>query len=120
MPSDKVKMILMSKSDFSEAEIDSMTEAQCWEWVYANKTPSQADTREQICFTGFRPAEKEALQSKAEAAEMKVVKSVSKKLTYLCIGPNAGPKKMEKAREQGVTILTVDQFESLITTGELS
>lgn len=119
MPSDKVKMILMDKSDIPEDVIDKMTDAEGWRWIYGNRPKSEADTREHICFTGFRPAEKERLYTKAEEAGMRVVKTVSKKLVYLCIGSNAGPKKMEKAQAQGATILTEEQLDSLIATGEM-
>ena len=49
---------------------------------------------------------------------MNPVTSVTKNLAYLCCGQNAGPKKLEKARAQGVTLLTESDFYNLVGTGE--
>jgi BRCT domain type II-containing protein len=47
------------------------------------------------------------------------VGSVTRNLAFLCAGENAGPKKLQKANEQGVYILSKDQFVHLIETGEI-
>lgn len=113
MPSERVKGILLEKSNFSESEIDAMSDVQCWEWVYDNSVGP--DTRKQICFTGFRPTDKGRLKNKANAGDLKVIKSVTKKLNYLCIGPNARPKEIEKARGHKIKIVTEYELNSLIT-----
>ena len=71
----------------------------------------------EICFTGFSAEEKQALTQRAIQANMKVVQSVTVRLTFLCIGPNAGYKKMLKAEEQGVILITTDEFFALVNDG---
>lgn len=56
MPSDKLTRVLRSKSPFSEGEIAVLSEAQGWDWVYANEAATK-DRSEQICFTGFGAVE---------------------------------------------------------------
>lgn len=73
----------------------------------------------EICFTGFVKAEKESLIDKAIAAGMHVRDGVAKNLHFLCCGYNAGPKKIESAREKGVLILVASQFIQMLETGEL-
>ena len=72
------------------------------------------------CFTGFSAAAKADLAALAVGAGMFVRPAVTKKLSVLCCGPNAGPAKTEKARQQGVIILKEDEFRLLIETGEVS
>ncbi|HCE3233947.1 TPA: hypothetical protein NG565_001406 [Vibrio parahaemolyticus] len=72
-----------------------------------------------VCFTGFAKDDKSELMSKAESKEMMVRQSVTRHLDILCYGYNAGPKKLEKALEQGVMILNRHQFENLLETGEV-
>ena len=43
-----------------------------------------------------------------------MLSSVSGKLDYLLAGENMGPAKLEKARKNGVTIITEAEFESLL------
>lgn len=73
----------------------------------------------EICFTGFAAGPREAMEKRAAAAGLKVVKSVTKSLCFLVGGPNAGPKKVEDARGQQVYILSESQFDALVCTGEL-
>ena len=67
----------------------------------------------------FDKTEKKRLTKLAEQAGMVVRQSVTLALNFLCCGENAGPAKTEKAREQGVIILSEDQFELLLETGEI-
>lgn len=48
---------------------------------------------------------------------MKVRTTVTKNLNFLCVGESAGWSKVEKAEEQGVTILTAEQFHDLVDDG---
>lgn len=73
----------------------------------------------EICFTGFKAADKERLTKSAQIAGMIVRTSVATALDFLCCGYNAGPKKIEKARHQGVVTLSEDQFLTLVETGEI-
>lgn len=72
------------------------------------------DDLDEILFTGFPAAKRAELEALAEGAGMRVVKTVTIDLMYLCIGPNAGPSKMAKADEVGAALIDEAQFLSLI------
>lgn len=73
----------------------------------------------EVCFTGFKKAEKDKLVEVAKLSEMFIRSSVTKNLDFLCCGYNAGPKKIEKARHQGVIALSEKQFRTMLETGEV-
>ena len=77
------------------------------------------DGNPEICFTGFKKEDKERLLKVAANAGLFIRSSVTSKLEYLCCGENAGPKKIDKARHQGIVALTELEFISLIETGEV-
>jgi BRCT domain type II-containing protein len=115
MPSEKLTSILRSKSPFSEAEIAAISEIDGWNWVYQNK-PAPKDKNNEICFTGFGAIERKQLEMLAgKSGQMKVKESVTTTLTFLCIGDNPGPAKLEKAKRQGVTLLSRKQFFDLLS-----
>lgn len=118
MASEKVTRILRAKSPFSPKEIAAMSDAQGWDWIYANAKPRK-EKLSQVCFTGFSAGEKAELTSLALSANLEVVASVTKSLAFLCAGENAGPAKLEKAATQGNHILTREQFLHLLETGEV-
>ena len=118
MASEKVTRILKSKSPFTAEQIASLTDAQGWNWIYANAKPKK-ERLSQVCFTGFTAAEKAELTNLAQESDLEVVGSVTKHLAFLCAGENAGPAKLAKATEQGVYVLTKEQFLNLLETGEL-
>jgi NAD-dependent DNA ligase len=118
MPSEKLTRMLRSKSPFTPEQIDALTEAEGWDWVYANATPSKRRLSA-VCFTGFTQAERDELAKRSADAQLAVATSVTKSLSFLCAGENAGPAKLEKARVQGVVIMNRAQFESLLETGEI-
>lgn len=118
MAGEKVTQILKSRSKFSAEQISEMSDAQGWEWIYANAKPKK-EKLSQICFTGFSIAEKEELSALAKSTNLEVVASVTKSLAFLCAGDNAGPAKLKKATDQGTTVLTKDNFLHLIETGEI-
>lgn len=77
------------------------------------------DLRAQILFTGFKAAERAALEAFAEQSGFRVMKTAGKSLALLCIGSNAGPTKVEAARAAGAFILNEMEFNQLAKTGEL-
>lgn len=77
------------------------------------------DERPQILFTGFASVQRAMLEQHADAKGVRVVQTVTKGLTFLCAGPNAGPSKVEKARAQGVYIVSESQLRELLETGVL-
>lgn len=72
-----------------------------------------------VCFTGFCKLDKDELIQIAKDNHLTIKGSVTKQLSFLCYGNNAGPVKMEKARFQGVVILNKDQFVAMLETGEI-
>jgi len=82
-------------------------------------SPSSSETFD-ICFTGFPAKDRTELTDLAAKNDMMVRKSVVKNLDILCCGKNAGPKKLESALIQGVTVLNKTQFEHFIETGEIT
>lgn len=80
---------------------------------------AQADTRPQILFTGFKSADRARLEAMAVEQGFRVMKNAGVSLAVLCIGYNAGPTKVENAREAGAFIVTEDQLQRLIATGEV-
>jgi NAD-dependent DNA ligase len=70
------------------------------------------DIRQTVCFTGFTASEKDALIKVAESRSLRVVQSVTTDLHFLVCGPNAGPKKLEKATAQGVAIISEEDFKT--------
>ena len=73
----------------------------------------------EICFTGFKEADKTRLSALTTAAGMLVRASVTGYLDILCGGYNAGAKKIEKAKEMQLIILSEPQLINLLETGEL-
>jgi len=122
MAGERVTRILLAKSDLTPDQIAAMSDRDAWGWIYGHfppKTTRHKKNAQQICFTGFSAAERKQLESEAEEAHLQVVKSVTKSLRYLVAGPNAGPAKFQKAKEQEVVLMSVDQFRKMLETGEL-
>lgn len=86
----------------------------------SNKTPKNTSNGPNaILFTGFTASYRSELELLAEGFGMKVVKTPSKSLTFLCYGDNAGPSKVAKAQEAGAFIINAGEFLNLLQTGEL-
>ncbi len=119
MATERVARILRAKGKFSEEQIRALTDREAWAWVYSEHPPKTKEKLDQICFTGFDQTVRAALEARAREAHLEVVKSITKSLRYLCTGPNAGPSKLEKAKEQHVVLMSPEQFENMIETGEL-
>lgn len=119
MASEKVARILRAKSKMSEEQIQAIPDGEAWTWIYSQRPRKTKEKLDQICFTGFDQTVRDALEVRARESHLEVVKSVTKKLRYLCTGPNAGPSKLEKAREQHVVLMSLEQFENMLETGEL-
>ncbi|KAF1021871.1 MAG: DNA ligase [Paracidovorax wautersii] len=85
--------------------------------VISNK--AAPDLRPHIVFTGFSAARRAELEQMASDGGLRVVRSVTQTLVFLCGGSNAGPMKLEKARAQGVYIVDETAFIQLVATGVL-
>lgn len=73
----------------------------------------------EILFTGFGAESREELEEEADLEGLKVRKSLTKNLDFLCAGPNAGPRKLAEARERGATVLSEEEFLAFLNTGAL-
>lgn len=87
--------------------------------ITRSKAPAHDPNVPQILFTGFGKDHRANLEQQAGSAGLRVTKTVTQALTFLCAGPNAGPKKVAKAKEQHVYIVTEHQLFVLLETGEL-
>ena len=68
-----------------------------------------------LLYTGtFRQFSREGLEAAIVGQGGKVVSSVSKKLSYLIVGENAGPAKVTKAEELGVPMIDEQTFVAMI------
>lgn len=67
-----------------------------------------------VLFTGFTAKRREELEELADAAGWDVRSTVGKTLDYLVTGPRAGPSKIAKAEELGVTVVDEDIFRALV------
>jgi NAD-dependent DNA ligase len=119
MASKKPTMILLSKTDLTQKEVEQLSDSDAWALIYSLRAEKVKDNRLQVCFTGFGVSQKESLIRLALQHDFNVVKSVTKRLDFLVGGISAGPKKIEKAESQGVQFLTAEQFSTLVTTGEI-
>lgn len=86
--------------------------------VSKSKTSLKKQTFD-ICFTGFKKADKERLIAVASENELTVRDSVTKNLQILCCGYNAGPSKVNAARMKGTVIIDESGFSHFIETGEI-
>lgn len=77
------------------------------------------DLRPHILFTGFPAVQRAHLEAQCEPAGLRVVKTVTVGLAFLCAGPTAGPSKVAKARAQGTYIVREPELHALLETGEL-
>jgi NAD-dependent DNA ligase len=118
--SEKLKRILLSKSDFSDDQINQMTDAEGWAWLYEHQSPVKRKIKgPEVCFTGFGVSERQELEARASAGGLHVVTSVTKGLMLLVAGTNAGPAKLEKARAGGIAVVERAGFEHFLETGEI-
>lgn len=81
--------------------------------------PPKPETGPEICFTGFPKIQRAHLEQIATASKMVVRKDVTKALAFLCCGPNAGPAKMDRARERDCLIIDEPGLKMMLDTGEL-
>jgi NAD-dependent DNA ligase len=113
-PSEKVTRALRSRG-FAEADIQTLTEGQAWDLLRANpRARKAAPPRLRVCFTGFGPEERAALEALALAAGHAVTRSVGKSLGFLVRGDNAGPSKLAQAQAQQVRILTAAEYREFV------
>ncbi|MCH1928755.1 hypothetical protein L9G16_01015 [Shewanella sp. A25] len=74
----------------------------------------------EIGFTGFKSEQRALLERIAHEHSLTVRKTVSKTLHFLCLGPNAGPSKIELAKQFGTITIDENTFHRLVNDGELA
>jgi hypothetical protein len=114
---DRIVTMFEEKGELLNADVPSLMAASPTRPL--KKALSHHTEKAEIAFTGFSKVVRDRLEKQAEDAGLTIKKDVTKRLAYLCCGPNAGPTKTAKARDNGVLALTEQQFMALITTGEL-
>ncbi|WP_077921823.1 NAD-dependent DNA ligase LigA [Spirosoma sp. 209] len=66
-------------------------------------------------YTGtFANYSREQLEAEIAAHGGKLLSGVSKKLNYLIVGENAGPSKVSKAQQLGVSMISEDEFSAML------
>lgn len=80
---------------------------------------SPDEIKPEIAFTGYAAAKRTEFENLSTEYGMQVRKDVTQNLGYLCVGPNAGAKKIQKALDMGITILEESEFLWFIDTGEI-
>ena len=114
MASENVVAMMVEKgAPFTVEQLRGMEDRECWKWIYAHfppKTKRPDPSTRAICFTGFRPDDRARLEKLAEQAGYRVLTGVSARLKVLVTGEAPGSSKLEKARQQGVTILPEAEF----------
>lgn len=73
----------------------------------AQRASGKNDQQTSIMFTGFKKAEREAMEALAEEAGWKIRKTVSATLDYLIAGDNAGPTKIKEAETLGIDMVPI-------------
>ena len=63
-----------------------------------------------ICFTGFSKNKKNELVERATSLGYIVSKDVTKGLNFLCCGDNAGPSKINKAKQNNASLVSEENF----------
>ncbi len=99
----------------SKMDIPLSTHREDYEPKYHISRPDAFD----ICFTGFKKADKEELTKLAQDNDINICKSITLHLDMLCYGYNAGPIKLRKAMNKGIFIVNREQFENFLETGEI-
>jgi hypothetical protein len=104
MPFEKLTRILKAKSPFSPEEIEGMTEAEGWDWVYSHASPRK-EKLPSICFTGFSQSDKDELSALATGARLRVVGSVNKSLFHSYVWVTIpGLPSLSKRRSRGLPL----------------
>lgn len=121
MASENVVAMMVDKgADFTVEQLREMEDGECWRWIYAHfppKTKRPKSSKPEICFTGFRPNDRTTMERLAEQHGYHVVTGVTVKLKVLVAGEAPGPSKLEKARQQGATILSAAEFLAEVSAG---
>lgn len=95
-----------------------------YEYRHAKSSAHQSIRRNnkrqtEILFTAFATDDRAKLEALASANGMRVVKSVTEHIAYVCYGDLRRSGKVLKAKNAGAIVLNEQQLKSLFETGEL-
>jgi DNA ligase (NAD+) len=79
-----------------------------------NQVSNKLNNKSFVISGVFKNYERDQLKEIIVSNGGRVLSSVSGKLDYLLAGENMGPAKLEKAKKNGVTIISEEEFESLL------
>ncbi len=115
MPSERASRILRAKSDLPTEAIAKLSEGEAWRLIYEISPPGKPKPKlPEVCLTGFETSERPELEAMAERHGYRVAKSVTKDLKILVVGEAPGPKKLQKALDQGVPIMNEEEFTAFL------
>ena len=114
--------ILSKHKNFEDAVKEALKIQKLHKIIPRNKTDKKfanPDKKLEVCFTGFSKKDKEELISIAKKNNLFVRTEVTKKLSLLICGDNAGPSKLIKASKMNVPkVYGQEGFKEFIETGE--
>ena len=112
--------ILSNHKNFNDAQKEAEKLQKNYKLIPRQKTNrSNPEKKIEICFTGFSKKDKENLIEIAKINNFFVRTEVTKKLSLLVCGDNAGPSKLIKASKMNVPkVYGKDGFKEFLDTGE--
>lgn len=116
----QIQQILTTDEEWNNCPYpEPAAEVPRWERKKITASGTPVPTGPEIAFTGFSAGRRAELESMSTDSDMQVRKDVTKNLAYLCTGPNAGQKKIEKALAMAVVIMDETAFLWMMETGEI-
>ena len=112
--------ILSNHKNFNDAQKEAEKLQKNYKLIPRQKTNrSNPEKKLEVCFTGFSKKDKENLIEIAKINNFFVRTEVTKKLSLLVCGDNAGPSKLIKASKMNVPkVYGKDGFKEFLDTGE--
>tara|TARA_B100001029_G_C14804303_1_gene308797 strand:- start:16 stop:501 length:486 start_codon:yes stop_codon:yes gene_type:complete len=112
--------ILSNHKNFNDAQKEAEKLQKNYKLIPRQKTDrSNPEKKLEVCFTGFSKKDKENLIEIAKINNFFVRTEVTKKLSLLVCGDNAGPSKLIKASKMNVPkVYGKDGFKEFLDTGE--
>ena len=114
---DRVLKMFLTEEELLEATLDNESPAPKTLSIPSRKL--ERGNSLEICFTGFKQADKAYLTELAKSNNLSVKGGVSANLYFLCVGNPTGWRKMEEARERNAFIISKEQFITFVETGDI-
>ena len=120
----KDNILADSFASFDSADKEAKILQKNYELNFPQRMPSRDDWNNkegkfEVCFTGFRKADKERLEVMAAEAKFKVRSKPTKGLGLLVCGYNAGPSKVAEAIRMSVPVVyEIEGFIDYLENGE--